>query len=171
MVEVSYYTGTSWATIQNLVFPNQQTYGIDSGTDTMQVSFYADVTFDIPVETVVRIKYGVEFRYFIVKEHNYVDLQYPNLSDNKYQRLCTIQLVEPMELLKGFKVQACTFAQKRYTLQNVINKLCRLANFDRGSINVNNMKQYIQNRIDFPSTTLYLALFELARKYLHFLER
>lgn len=168
MLTIQYYNGRAWITINDLVYPNQQTYGIDGGTDTMQISFYTSKTFLIPVNTPVRIMYNNEYRYFIVKANNFSDMQYPNLHytlAEKQERLCTLQLVEPIELLKGYPIHACSFASKRYTLQQIVRKLCRIARFEYGAINFENMDNYNVNRIDFPATTLYLALNELARQY------
>lgn len=163
MRTIYYLSSTGWVELPDkIVFPINSTYGIDGGVDTTQLSFYAPSDFEMPVDTPIKIDHDGNANYFIVKDSNYTDMPYPNLHTQQRERLFTVQLKEPMELLTGYKLQACTFAENSYTLRNIISRLCKLAKFDC-VIDVSSSSEMNNPRLAFSTTTLYLALYEIAR--------
>lgn len=163
MQKTFYLSTLGWEELPaTLIYPINATYGVDGGVDTTQFSFYAPQDFDLPLDTPIKVQHDDDIRYFVVKDTNYSDMLYKNLKTQQAERLYTIVLVEPMELLKGYKLQACKFAPNRYTIKSCIRRLFNLANFT-GNINIANGDNAIENVIEFASTNLYLALYEIAR--------
>lgn len=145
-----------------LIYPINATYGIDGGTDTMEFSFYAPQDFDLPLDTPIKVQHDDDIRYFVVKDCKYSDMQYVNLTTQKPERIFTVSLCEPFELLRGYRLQACKFSPNRYTVENCIMRMFTLANFNC-SIDIPNPNNVISNVLEFASTTLYLAIYEVAR--------
>lgn len=145
-----------------LIYPINATYGIDGGTDTMELSFYAPQNFDLPLDTPIKVQHDEDIRYFVVKDCKFSDMQYVNLTTRKPERLFTISLCEPFELLRGYKLQACKFSPNRYTVSECLKRMFFLANFN-GSIDIPKPNNIIRNVLEFSSTTLYLGIYEIAR--------
>ena len=145
-----------------LIYPINATYGIDGGTDTMELSFYAPQNFDLPLDTPIKVQHDEDIRYFVVKDCKFSDMQYVNLTTRKPERLFTISLCEPFELLRGYKLQACKFSPNRYTVAECLQRMFFLANFN-GSIDIPKPNNIIRNVLEFSSTTLYLGIYEIAR--------
>jgi hypothetical protein len=145
-----------------LIYPINATYGIDGGTDTMELSFYAPQNFDLPLDTPIKVQHDDDIRYFVVKDCKFSDMQYVNLTTRKPERLFTISLCEPFELLRGYKLQACKFSPNRYTVSECLKRMFFLANFN-GSIDIPKPNNIIRNVLEFSSTTLYLGIYEIAR--------
>lgn len=145
-----------------LIYPINATYGIDGGTDTMEFSFYGPQDFDLPLDTPIKVVHDDDIRYFVVKDCKFSDMQYVNLTTQKPERIFTVSLCEPFELLRGYRLQACKFSPNRYTVENCIMRMFTLANFNCG-IDIPNPNNVISNVLEFASTTLYLAIYEVAR--------
>lgn len=145
-----------------LIYPINATYGIDGGTDSIEFSFYTKQDFDIPLDTPIKIIHNDDTRYFVVKDAKFSDMQYVNLTTQQKERLFTITLCEPLEILRGYRLQACKFSPNRYSVENCIRRMFMLANF-RCNIDIPNPDNMITNVLEFASTTLYLAIYEVAR--------
>lgn len=149
-----YYLANSWKEIEGeIIVPINHTFGIDGGVDTVQVSFFTYQTFDIPLDTPIKLYNGTETRYYIVGDRGY--------SDINDQRLFTLTLIEPFEITRGYKLQACNLAERAYTLEYMVKRVLKLAKFDcEYEIP---FTRFVDLRLTFASTTLYLALYEIAR--------
>ena len=145
-----------------LIYPINATYGIDGGTDTMELSFYAPQDFDLPLDTPIKVAHEEDIRYFVVKDCKFSDMQYVNLTTKKPERLFTVSLCEPFELMRGFKLQACKFSPNRYSVENCLKRMLLLANCN-ASIDIPKPDKVLRNVIEFASTSLYLAIYEIAR--------
>lgn len=145
-----------------LIYPINATYGIDGGTDTMELSFYAPQDFDLPLDTPIKVVHEEDIRYFVVKDCKFSDMQYVNLTTRKPERLFTVPLCEPFELMRGFKLQACKFSPNRYSVENCLKRMLLLANCN-ASIDIPKPDNVLRNVIEFASTSLYLAIYEVAR--------
>ena len=148
-----------------VIYPINSTFGIDGGTDTMQLSYYCSQDFNIPVDTPIKIVNGTNNLFFVVKDSDYNDLPFNNLTTNQKERLCTLTLVEPFEIARGYRLQPCKFAENTYEIGYVIERIKTLSRFDfyNGIGNYNFDK--LKTRLEFSSTTVYLAIYEIARMY------
>ena len=149
-----------------VIYPINSTFGIDGGTDTMQLSFYCSQDFYLPIDTPVRIVNGDDIRDFVVKDSDYNDMIYANLTTNQNERLCTVTLTEPLEIARGYRLQPCKFAENQYTIQTALDRIKTLSRFDFDyNLSSNIANDPIKTRLEFASTNVYLALYEFARMY------
>lgn len=159
-----YYLNTSntWSQIANnkIVHPISYTFGIDGGTDTIQLSVYS--TTRLKVDTPIKITHGTNTsfdRYFIINDVSMANEPYTN------NCMVTYNLVEPLELLRGYKLQQCVLKENRYDLLTAVKRLFALAKFDANVDVTNVSKDAIKSKIEFPTSNLYIAMHELARMY------
>lgn len=142
-------------------FPQNYTFGIDEALDVAEFSFFAPEKYHIPVDSIIKINNDEIIKYWIVKDSKSAKMQYPNIWTQQMQRLNTLTLVEPIDLLRGFKVEPCAFAENSYTLEQIIKRLFDIANFD-AEVEIPNIN-YNNPKLTYVSTTLYLVAFEIAR--------
>lgn len=167
MTSFYYLSSTGWKQIEgNIIYPINATFGIDGGTDTMQLSYYSNTDFYIPVDTPIKVVTDADNLYFVVKDSDYNDMPYVNLKTQQAERLCTLSLVEPFEVAKGYKLQACKFAENKYTIKSILDRIKVLSRFDFDYLIPENILNYtVKTRISFASTTVYLAIYDLARMF------
>lgn len=142
-------------------FPQNYTFGIDEALDVAEFSFFAPEKYHIPVDSIIKINNDGIIKYWVVKDSKSSKMQYPNIWTQQMQRLNTLTLVEPIDLLRGFKVEPCAFAENSYTLEQIIKRLFDIANFD-AEVEIPNIN-YNNPKLTYVSTTLYLVAFEIAR--------
>lgn len=142
-------------------YPQTFTFGIDEALDVAEFSFFAPEKYHIPVDSIIKINNDEIIKYWIVKDSKSAKMQYPNIWTQQMQRLNTLTLVEPIDLLRGFKVEPCAFAENSYTLEEIIKRLFDIANFD-AEVEIPNIN-YNNPKLTYVSTTLYLVAFEIAR--------
>lgn len=139
-----------WEIIGNIVYPLTCTLGIDEALDIEEISFYSNENF--VNNTAIKI-FRNEAYYYIIK-----DLKKENVNN---KTLYTLSLIEPIEILRGFKIENCAFSADMYTFDETILRLFKLARFD-GEYEPINIS-FLNPEFTFVSTTLFLALFEVGR--------
>lgn len=143
--------------IENYIYPINYTLGVDETTDISEFSIQCNNSDNYSVDMLFKGEgQNIEPRYWIVK-----DIKESNLKHSD-EKIVTLTLMEPIEILQGFKLEPCKFAEASYTFNNVIYRLFRLAKFDAlldETINIT----YNNTELQFVQSTLYLALFEIAR--------
>lgn len=143
--------------IENYIYPINYTLGVDETTDISEFSIQCNNYDNYSVDMLFKGEgQNIEPRYWIVK-----DIKESNLKHSD-EKIVTLTLMEPIEILQGFKLEPCKFAEASYTFNNVIYRLFRLAKFDAlldETINIT----YNNTELQFVQSTLYLALFEIAR--------
>ena len=153
-----YYLDKSknWQVIENLIYPITSTFGIDEALDTSELSFIAYTNFEIAVDCIVKQTMGEINYYWVVK-----DLKSSNFNFDETKKIVTLSLIEGIDLLRGFKLAPCVFKEKAYTFNSIVQRLCEIAQFN-AQINTPNI-EYENPKLTYPSSTLYLALFELGK--------
>lgn len=142
-------------------YPQTFTFGIDEALDAGEFSFYAPTNYHIPIDSIIKIDNDGVIKYWVVKDSKSSDMPQPNIWTQKREKLNTLTLTEPTEILRGFKVEPCAFAENSYTLEEIIKRLFDIANFD-AEVEIPNV-EYSNPKLTYVSTTLYLAFFELAK--------
>lgn len=142
-------------------YPQTFTFGIDEALDAGEFSFYAPTNYHIPIDSIIKIDNDGVIKYWVVKDSKSSDMPQPNIWTQKREKLNTLTLTEPTEILRGFKVEPCAFAENSYTLEQIIKRLFDIANFD-AEVEIPNV-EYSNPKLTYVSTTLYLAFFELAK--------
>lgn len=141
-------------------FPQNYTFGIDEALDVAEFSFFAPEKYHIPVDSIIKINNDGIIKYWVVKDSKSSKMQYPNIWTQQMQRLNTLTLVEPIDILRGFKLEPCTFTENSYTLEQIIKRLFYIANCD-AEVEIPNV-DYSNPKLTYVSTNLYLVFFELA---------
>lgn len=143
--------------IENYIYPINYTLGVDETTDISEFNIQCNNSDNYSVDMLFKGEgQNIEPRYWIAK-----DIKESNLKHSD-EKIVTLTLMEPIEILQGFKLEPCKFAEASYTFNNVIYRLFRLAKFDAlldETINIT----YNNTELQFVQSTLYLALFEIAR--------
>lgn len=142
-------------------YPQTFTFGIDEALDAGEFSFYAPTNYHIPIDSIIKIDNDGVIKYWVVKDSKSSDMPQPNIWTQKREKLNTLTLTEPTEILRGFKVEPCAFAENSYTLEEIIKRLFDIANFD-AEVEIPNIN-YSNPKLTYVSTTLYLAFFEISR--------
>lgn len=153
------------------IYPINYTLGVDEATDVAELNIQCKYSDNYSVDMILKGEdenLEIYPRYWVVK-----DVKESNLKHSD-EKIVTLTLMEPIEILQGFKLEPCKFAEASYTFNNVIYRLFRLAKFDAildETINIT----YNNAELQFVQSTLYLALFEIARSidclpYLEFAE-
>lgn len=140
-------------------YPQTFTFGIDEALDAGEFSFYAPTNYHIPIDSIIKIDNDGVIKYWVVKDSKSSDMPQPNIWTQKREKLNTLTLTEPIEILRGFKVEPCAFAENSYTLEEIIKRLFDIANFD-AEVEIPNIT-YLNPKLTYVSTTLYLAFFEI----------
>lgn len=142
-------------------YPQTFTFGIDEALDAGEFSFYAPTNYHIPIDSIIKIDNDGVIKYWVVKDSKSSDIPQPNIWTQEREKINTLTLIEPIEILRGFKVEPCAFAENSYTLEQIIKRLFDIANFD-AEVEIPNV-EYSNPKLTYVSTTLYLAFFELAK--------
>lgn len=142
-------------------YPQTFTFGIDEALDAGEFSFYAPTNYHIPIDSIIKIDNDGIIKYWVVKDSKSSDMPQPNIWTQEREKINTLTLTEPTEILRGFKVEPCAFAENSYTLEQIIKRLFDIANFD-AEVEIPNV-EYSNPKLTYVSTTLYLAFFELAK--------
>lgn len=139
---------------ESYILPNNSNFGIDEGGDVAEFSFFSDKSYFI--DMIFKCEYEDSIPiYWIAKNVKESNLKIGN------KKIITLTLMEPIEVLQGFKLEPCKFAEGHYTLEQIISRLFKLSKFD-GEYILPNIK-YNNSEFQFVQSTLYLALFEVSR--------
>lgn len=141
-------------------YPQTFTFGIDEALDAGEFSFYAPTNYHIPIDSIIKIDNDGVIKYWVVKDSKSSDMPQPNIWTQEREKINTLTLTEPIEILRGFKVEPCAFAENSYTLEQIIKRLFDIANFD-AEVEIPNIN-YNNPKLTYVSTTLYLVAFEIA---------
>lgn len=155
MSKFYYLSSKSWVELTGIVYPINHTFGIDGGTDTVQLTLVETQKLEFPVDTIIKCVNNDDIRYYTVYDSDYNDISIT-------ERLHVLVLKEPFEIARGYKLQACTFGEHLYTLYNIVQRCFKLAKFDGLTKNIDNI-DFIPHKLSFNSTSLYLALHEIGR--------
>lgn len=142
-------------------FPQTYTLGIDQAQNCAEFSFFAPTNFHIPVDTAIKTENGDKVNYWIVKNSKSSRMAHPNIWTQESENINTLTLIEPTEILRGFKIESNALAENSYTLFEIIRRLFDIANFD-SEILIPNI-EYNNPKLTFVSTTTYLTMYEIAR--------
>ncbi|MCM1259625.1 MAG: hypothetical protein NC182_01615 [Prevotella sp.] len=142
-------------------FPQTYTLGIDQAQNCAEFSFFAPTDFHIPVDTAIKTENGDKINYWIVKNSKSSKMAHPNIWTQESENINTLTLIEPTEILRGFKIESNALAENSYTLFEIIRRLFDIANFD-AEILIPNI-EYNNPKLTFVSTTTYLTMYEIAR--------
>ena len=135
------------------------TFGIDEALDAGEFSFYAPTNYHIPIDSIIKIDNDGVIKYWVVKDSKSSDMPQPNIWTQEREKINTLTLTEPIEILRGFKLEPCTFAENDYSLEQIIKRALYLSNFD-AEVEIPNIT-YSNPKLTYVSTTLYLAFFEI----------
>lgn len=142
-------------------YPQTFTFGIDEALDTGEFSFYAPTNYHIPIDSIIKINNDEIIKYWVVKDSKSSDMPQPNIWTQEREKINTLTLTEPIEILRGFKVEPCAFAENSYTLEEIIKRIFDIANFD-AEVEIPNIT-YSNPKLTYVSTTLYLIFFEIGK--------
>lgn len=140
-------------------YPQTFTFGIDEALDAGEFSFYAPTNYHIPIDSIIKIDNDGVIKYWVVKDSKSSDMPQPNIWTQEREKINTLTLTEPIEILRGFKLEPCSFAENSYTLEEIIKRLFDIANFN-AEVEIPNIT-YSNPKLTYVSTTLYLAFFEI----------
>lgn len=142
-------------------YPQTFTFGIDEALDAGEFSFYAPTNYHIPIDSIIKIDNDGVIKYWVVKDSKSSDMPQPNIWTQEREKINTLTLTEPIEILRGFKLEPCSFAENDYSLNQIIERALYLSNFD-AEVEIPNIN-YNNPKLTYVSTTLYLVAFEIAR--------
>lgn len=142
-------------------FPQTYTFGIDEAEDCGEISFFAPEKYHIPIDSIIKTVFGDKIKYWIVKNSKASKMAHPNIWTQEKENINTLTLAEPIEILRGFKIEPSSFAENSYTLSQILYRLFDIAKFN-GEIDIPSI-EYSNPKLTYVSTTLYLVSFELAR--------
>lgn len=125
-------------------YPQTFTFGIDEALDAGEFSFYAPTNYHIPIDSIIKIDNDGIIKYWVVKDSKSSDMPQPNIWTQEREKINTLTLTEPTEILRGFKVEPCAFAENSYTLEQIIKRLFDIANFD-AEVEIPNVEYSILN--------------------------
>lgn len=146
------------------------TFGIDEALDAGEFSFYAPTNYHIPIDSIIKIDNDGVIKYWVVKDSKSSDMPQPNIWTQEREKINTLTLTEPIEILRGFKLEPCTFAENDYSLEQIIKRALYLSNFD-AEVEIPNVT-YSNPKLTYVSSNLYLLLFEIGNSidYIPYLE-
>ena len=151
-------------------YPQTFTFGIDEALDAGEFSFYAPTNYHIPIDSIIKIDNDGVIKYWVVKDSKSSDMPQPNIWTQEREKINTLTLTEPIEILRGFKLEPCTFAENDYSLEQIIKRALYLSNFD-AEVEIPNVT-YSNPKLTYVSSNLYLLLFEIGNSidYIPYLE-
>lgn len=140
-------------------YPQTFTFGIDEALDTGEFSFYAPTNYHIPIDSIIKINNDEIIKYWVVKDSKSSDMPQPNIWTQEREKINTLTLTEPIEILRGFKLEPCSFAENDYSLNQIIERALYLSNFD-AEVEIPDVT-YSNPKLTYVSSNLYLLLFEI----------
>lgn len=140
-------------------YPQTFTFGIDEALDAGEFSFYAPTNYHIPIDSIIKIDNDGIIKYWVVKDSKSSDMPQPNIWTQEREKINTLTLTEPIEILRGFKLEPCSFAENNYSLKQIIERALYLSNFD-AEVEIPNVT-YSNPKLTYVSSNLYLLLFEI----------
>ena len=140
-------------------YPQTFTFGIDEALDTGEFSFYAPTNYHIPIDSIIKIDNDGVIKYWVVKDSKSSDMPQPNIWTQEREKINTLTLTEPIEILRGFKLEPCSFAENDYSLNQIIERALYLSNFD-AEVEIPDVT-YSNPKLTYVSSNLYLLLFEI----------
>ena len=151
-------------------YPQTFTFGIDEALDAGEFSFYAPTNYHIPIDSIIKIDNDGVIKYWVVKDSKSSDMPQPNIWTQEREKINTLTLTEPIEILRGFKLEPYTFAENDYSLEQIIKRALYLSNFD-AEVEIPNVT-YSNPKLTYVSSNLYLLLFEIGNSidYIPYLE-
>ncbi|AXF52113.1 MAG: hypothetical protein [Podoviridae sp. ctcf755] len=142
-------------------FPQTYTLGIDQTQNCAEFSFFASEKYHIPVDTAIKTVNGSDVKYWIVRDSKASKMAHPNIWTQEKENINTLILINPIEILRGFKIEPCSCAENSYTLPQIIQRLFDIANLD-AEISIPKI-EYNNPKLGFVSTTAYLTMYEMGR--------
>lgn len=142
-------------------FPQTYTLGINQTQNCAEFSFFASEKYHIPVDTAIKTVNGSDVKYWIVRDSKASKMAHPNICTQEKENINTLILINPIEILRGFKIEPCSCAENSYTLPQIIQRLFDIANLD-AEILIPKI-EYNNSKLNFVSTTAYLAMYEIGR--------
>lgn len=140
-------------------YPQTFTFGIDEALDAGEFSFYAPTNYHIPIDSIIKIDNDGVIKYWVVKDSKSSDMPQPNIWTQEREKINTLTLTEPIEILRGFKLEPCSFAENDYSLNQIIERALYLSNFD-AEVEIPDVT-YSNPKLTYVSSNLYLLLFEI----------